>query len=958
MEVEDDVLRGSVTESEDANSGDEGGAAAALAAAAAAVSTQGTIGVLLAEYERQDAEEAAAQRDGQAAEPLDADLQAQMADLRSAFSSLTDMVAASDRRRAARAAHNAELDQLLAVDPFALPSPALSLASLDDPFPLPDSVRSSTTKALCSTDSPSAAATSNSVEASMQDPFPTPEADAGRRHEAQQQAESSSHEENEARPDGRRRDGQAQLAKKAEEQLHADGKAERPPAPTVRPPGSPNGPVGRLFRSQMERAMREREARMALLEQQNRHLKAAYGRERAKSKRQNDEHAAAVAWRASVGADSSAVTSPLSVSPGPAGARPAVSQRSADSVPAMMSELSLVASQCRSMVVGGEQQQEDKELHARGTQIQVRQANTMALPNKRRAFNALHARLSQLQGRVSRFVERIETVAESKEASRSRSKSSQDRTSKPASVQSVDAREAASATKAPAPVTSPGAQEAMLSVLQAQLLKVQRSSALFEASIRADEATKQVPRHASALSPTPGNTPAVPVVDRSTAESPSKATVENRPGAHSDAGQSPRGGSYSPAASTAALMPDSSPGFFTPEPPAQARTEDHTTVQSPPQDTSTQTPPSSGKTRRRRVVEGVSGAKTVSPRRRTRPPLETALVPASARTARDVLGPRERRSPLRATSARLFDSPGGFSSPYKSPLRKRGASRRASGEALARTALQDIFWRLDMCAVSKGWRVVEVFRQFDKDRDGRLNGHEMHDMVRFLLPGATAAQARTFYVLCDFDGNGGVSYTELSRALEERRAVGFADEASERVTADDVLRRFATHIRKGPETEMFHRVFSSFGVGHITVGLKELNRLVADAMPALDSYERRLLVEDVRRKLDSKGKGRVTRDALVGAVKKAERRKPQAAKERILTPAESPASSVVPFLPRRSLKSPAHAGAESTSQLANLADPTEVRSIAGTPATTGARAAARSNSPSSAWTTEEISTPW
>ena len=644
--------------------------------------------------------------------------------------------------------------------------------------------------------------------------------------------------------------------------------SKTPPEEDEPPQGTPPGPLGRLFRSQMERAIRERDAQIVLLEQQNVGLAASASEARARATRAADDLAAARAWRASVEHTAGDVPAALPAPQGTPHQPPSAKTTAKDSVPAMMSALSLVASECREVVFTPHEDSAVAPLDAR-----------------RQMHDVLQGKLRMLQGRVERFVGRIEAVAQSREASRATSRASPQRSSATPMVEDTLRTPPAAAKSA---VTPRSAQEAMISVLRTQLAKVQRSSALYEASILADEAaaapTEVLVGASTVAQPCKG--PAIASSDAHAApQSPSCAATHDatqtpspRPSAAVKDAQtpSPRHGPAASPSVSAVETPSPPHGEAVQTPSPQPHTRTHS---------ETQTPSSAGSKRRRGSPAGssFSGSGAVpysaSPRRRQ----WAAFEPLSARSDRDALG--GRRVGARAASARLLFRSSESALSLKSPPGR--SPRRATRAKLEKEAPKDIFWRLDMCAASKGWRVVEVFRQFDRDRDGRLNGHEMTEMVRFLLPGATAAQARTFYVLCDFDGNGGVSYTELSRALEERRASGFSAEASERVSADDVLRRLATHVRRGPDTEMLHRVFSapsfgspSLGGGKVSVGSRELNRLVADAMPALDSYERRLLMEDVRRKVDAKHRGRIPRDALIAAVKRAESRRPRAAKER------------------------------------------------------------------------------
>lgn len=94
-----------------------------------------------------------------------------------------------------------------------------------------------------------------------------------------------------------------------------------------------------------------------------------------------------------------------------------------------------------------------------------------------------------------------------------------------------------------------------------------------------------------------------------------------------------------------------------------------------------------------------------------------------------------------------------------------------------------------MCARRRKWRLIEVFKSLDTARTGRLDGKQLQDLARRVLPlQPTPAQLRYFDAMLDPEGTADLTREELQEQVAACRAIGGQVRDPNNAAAAGVLR--------------------------------------------------------------------------------------------------------------------------------------------------------------------------
>eukprot|EP00899_Mesostigma_viride_P004901 jgi/Mesvir1/14411/Mv09797-RA.1 len=160
----------------------------------------------------------------------------------------------------------------------------------------------------------------------------------------------------------------------------------------------------------------------------------------------------------------------------------------------------------------------------------------------------------------------------------------------------------------------------------------------------------------------------------------------------------------------------------------------------------------------------------------------------------------------------------------------------------------DILTRLVEFLETRETRLVELFRQADKDGSGKLNAVELAQMVKEIQPGCTEKQLRHFKVMVDTDGDGQVSYKELTQALQQCKELGVylrdagGSNTPQAVNLSDLEQKLATAARSKGEGGM-RATFDKYDRnGDGELDQEEVLQMVKKLMPGLSPKEIRYLM--------------------------------------------------------------------------------------------------------------------
>ena len=191
----------------------------------------------------------------------------------------------------------------------------------------------------------------------------------------------------------------------------------------------------------------------------------------------------------------------------------------------------------------------------------------------------------------------------------------------------------------------------------------------------------------------------------------------------------------------------------------------------------------------------------------------------------------------------------------------------------------NLFQLLDDYLAVHRTRLIEVFREFDKDRNGKLERHEVTSLACRILPQVTDLQLKYFKVMMLSYGHGKVTYKELAHAFRECRyassvvmqmpptEIGLPMRTKstwDRTGSGDdgllTLRDTLTQLRKSicSQRKSIQDIFKRYDYdrsGYLT--LDELSTMFRELIPGLSTRKLRLALANMTL-LDSDADGRLS----------------------------------------------------------------------------------------------------
>ncbi|KAG2441658.1 hypothetical protein HXX76_003276 [Chlamydomonas incerta] len=155
-------------------------------------------------------------------------------------------------------------------------------------------------------------------------------------------------------------------------------------------------------------------------------------------------------------------------------------------------------------------------------------------------------------------------------------------------------------------------------------------------------------------------------------------------------------------------------------------------------------------------------------------------------------------------------------------------------------------------------RLLELFREVDKDSDGCLDWPQLYRLVLRLVPDATPAHIRYVQLLLDRTGDNRVRYKDLAAAVRACSRGGITVSLRDRLEVALVLHKMAILMLVGRVTpaEMFARYDTD---EDSYWSEKEQWNMLKDLFPGLRPAEHALLFEAFQ-DVDKNGDGRISRD--------------------------------------------------------------------------------------------------
>ncbi|KAG1665339.1 hypothetical protein FOA52_011753 [Chlamydomonas sp. UWO 241] len=214
-----------------------------------------------------------------------------------------------------------------------------------------------------------------------------------------------------------------------------------------------------------------------------------------------------------------------------------------------------------------------------------------------------------------------------------------------------------------------------------------------------------------------------------------------------------------------------------------------------------------------------------------------------------------RGSPSRAAGAR---SGGGGATGASAAAGGWGEDEDEAVVAVDPGAGADIFMRLQDACVSRRMRLVDVFRETDKDGDNALNDKELLRLVERLVPGAGPAHVRYLQLMLDVSADKKVTYKQLSVVVKAATQGGIAMTLSGTLHSHMILQRIAVVMLLRSLT--IKDVFSKYD--HDRDGYwnhTEQWNALKDLFPGLTVVEQKALFAEMQA-LDVNGDGRLSLD--------------------------------------------------------------------------------------------------
>eukprot|EP00198_Chlamydomonas_reinhardtii_P008888 XP_001698225.1 flagellar associated protein [Chlamydomonas reinhardtii] len=155
-------------------------------------------------------------------------------------------------------------------------------------------------------------------------------------------------------------------------------------------------------------------------------------------------------------------------------------------------------------------------------------------------------------------------------------------------------------------------------------------------------------------------------------------------------------------------------------------------------------------------------------------------------------------------------------------------------------------------------RLLELFREVDKDSDGCLDWSQLYRLVLRLVPDATPAHIRYVQLLLDRTGDNRVRYKDLAAAVRACSRGGITVSLRDRLEVALVLHKMAITMLVGRVTPA--ELFARYDCDEDSYwSEKEQWNMLKDLFPGLRPAEHALLFEAFQ-DVDKNGDGRISRD--------------------------------------------------------------------------------------------------
>ena len=168
------------------------------------------------------------------------------------------------------------------------------------------------------------------------------------------------------------------------------------------------------------------------------------------------------------------------------------------------------------------------------------------------------------------------------------------------------------------------------------------------------------------------------------------------------------------------------------------------------------------------------------------------------------------------------------------PRHKEGASRK------------DLFHELDEFLKDHRRKLRDVFDEFDDDRDGNLNFHELAHFIQRIIPEVTPEETEYFQIMLDVDGDGQVTFDGMLQTIKEVRATGVSMKAhTSEEEVPEVMLKLQTfmainHVDARTVFEACDLDNSGF------LEYPELNEMIKTLVPGVTPSEHRHLLAGLR----------------------------------------------------------------------------------------------------------------
>ncbi|KAK3280113.1 hypothetical protein CYMTET_12035 [Cymbomonas tetramitiformis] len=175
----------------------------------------------------------------------------------------------------------------------------------------------------------------------------------------------------------------------------------------------------------------------------------------------------------------------------------------------------------------------------------------------------------------------------------------------------------------------------------------------------------------------------------------------------------------------------------------------------------------------------------------------------------------------------------------------------------------DVFFLLHKYMKDHATRSLEIFRQFDRNRSGALDIHELSLLVQYMIPGTTTVDVDYFIAMLDVDRGGTISYKELKKATDQcyRHSVAVRNEEP---TARKAIGKLKDRLKRHNFDAI--RAFKKYDTGNSGyLTYADIIKMLRTLLPNLTLSETRYIMANLKL-LDLNCEGRLTFDELQRAL--------------------------------------------------------------------------------------------